>query len=81
MTCKTYETGTLKQYKYVVIISDYNGKIMLSRHKNRTTFKFVSFIFAHLSLGDMYENLFAVFLADIRFVGRNRHCMLLYQMI
>lgn len=36
MTCKTYDTGTLKQYKYVVTLSEYGGKILLSRHKNRT---------------------------------------------
>ena len=36
MTCKTYEAGSLKEYKYVVILSEYQGKILLSRHKNRT---------------------------------------------
>lgn len=39
MTCKTYEIGTLKQYKYVVVLSEYNGKLMLSRHKKRTTWE------------------------------------------
>ena len=39
MTCKTYETGTLKEYKYVVILSEYQGKILLSQHKNRTTWE------------------------------------------
>ena len=39
MTCKTYDTGTLKQYKYVVTLSEYGGKILLSRHKNRTTWE------------------------------------------
>ena len=39
MTCKTYDTGTLKQYKYVVTLSEYDGKILLSRHKNRTTWE------------------------------------------
>ena len=34
MTCKTYDTGTLQQYKYVVTLSDYGGKILLSRHKD-----------------------------------------------
>ena len=39
MTCKTYDTGTLKQYKYVVTLSEYGGKILLSRHKKRTTWE------------------------------------------
>ena len=39
MTCKTYETGTLKKYKYVVILSEYQGKILLSQHKSRTTWE------------------------------------------
>lgn len=39
MTCKNYETGTLKEYKYVVILSEYQGKILLSQHKNRTTWE------------------------------------------
>lgn len=39
MQTKTYATGTLKQYKYVVILSDYQGKILLSRHKRRSTWE------------------------------------------
>lgn len=39
MICKTYEISTLKKYKYVVVLSDYDGKIMLSRHKDRTTWE------------------------------------------
>lgn len=39
MTCRTYETGSLKQYKYVVILSEYRGKILLSQHKQRTTWE------------------------------------------
>ena len=39
MTCRTYETGTLKQYKYVVVLSEYRGRILLSRHKERTTWE------------------------------------------
>lgn len=39
MTSKTYPVGTLKQYKYVVTISEYQGKILLSRHKGRTTWE------------------------------------------
>lgn len=39
MTSKTYPVGTLKQYKYVVTLSEYQGKILLSRHKGRTTWE------------------------------------------
>lgn len=39
MTIKTYEIGSLKQYKYVVILSEYDGKILLSRHNKRTTWE------------------------------------------
>ncbi|MBS6196625.1 MAG: NUDIX domain-containing protein [Clostridiales bacterium] len=39
MTCKTYETGFLGTYKYVVVLSEYQGKILLSRHKKRTTWE------------------------------------------
>ena len=39
MICKTFHVGELKQYKYVVIISNYNGKILLSKHKKRDTWE------------------------------------------
>lgn len=39
MTCRTYEVNTLKQYKYVVVLSEYQEKILLSRHKKRTTWE------------------------------------------
>lgn len=39
MTCKTYPLGTLKEYKYVVTLSEYRGKILLSRHKERDTWE------------------------------------------
>lgn len=39
METKIYPVGTLKQYKYVVTLSEYQGKILLSRHKNRTTWE------------------------------------------
>ena len=39
MRCKTYEINTLKNYKYVVILSESHGKIILSRHKERTTWE------------------------------------------
>ena len=39
MISKTYELGTLKHYKYVVVLSEYNEKILLSRHKERKTWE------------------------------------------
>ena len=39
MECKIYELNYLKQYKYVVILSKYQGKILLSRHKERSTWE------------------------------------------
>ena len=39
MISKTFELGSLQQYKYVVVLSEYQGKILLSRHKNRTTWE------------------------------------------
>lgn len=40
MTCRTFPLNTLKNYKFVVTISFYQGKLMLSRHKERTTWEF-----------------------------------------
>lgn len=39
MICKTYGIGQLKNYKYVVILSRYEGKLLLSRHKERNTWE------------------------------------------
>ncbi len=39
MFCNTYNINTFNNYKYVVVLSEYNGKILLSRHKNRTTWE------------------------------------------
>ena len=39
MISRIYEVGALKTYKYVVVLSTYCGKIMLSRHKQRTTWE------------------------------------------
>lgn len=39
MISKTYPVGELKEYKYVVTLSQYDGKILLSRHKERTTWE------------------------------------------
>ena len=49
MTAKTYKLGTFSQYKYVVILSEYKGKILLSRHKERTTWETQG---GHIELGE-----------------------------
>lgn len=39
MTSKTYPLGSLSGYKYVVILSEYQGRLLLSRHKARVTWE------------------------------------------
>lgn len=39
MVSRTFDLGGLETYKYVVVLSEYNGKILLSRHKDRTTWE------------------------------------------
>ena len=39
MISKIYKVGHLKTYKYVVVLSTYCGKILLSRHRERTTWE------------------------------------------
>ena len=39
MRCQVYELGFLEEYKYVVVLSEHNGKIVLSRHKDRKTWE------------------------------------------
>lgn len=39
MICKVYPVGELQTYKYVVILSQYKGKILLSKHRDRTTWE------------------------------------------
>ena len=39
MECNIYNLNELQEYKYVVILSKYKGKILLSRHKERTTWE------------------------------------------
>ena len=39
MKCKIYKLNELKEYKYVVILSKYQGKMLLSRHKERSTWE------------------------------------------
>ena len=39
MRCRTHALNELKTYKYVVVLSFYRGKILLSRHRNRDTWE------------------------------------------
>lgn len=39
MKCIVYKLNELNQYKYVVILSKYQGKILLSRHEKRLTWE------------------------------------------
>lgn len=39
MICKTYEIDELQDYKFVVILSEYQGKLLLSRHKGRSAWE------------------------------------------
>ena len=39
LQCKIYPLNTLKNYKYTVICSYYNGKWVLSKHKKRDTYE------------------------------------------
>lgn len=39
MTCKVYDLGSLSEYKFVVVLSEYQNKILLSRHRKRTTWE------------------------------------------
>ena len=39
MKCDIYPPDSLKEYKYVVVLSRFQGKLLLSRHKKRTTWE------------------------------------------
>ena len=39
MTCKVCPLGTRVPYQYVVVMSKYQGRILLSRHRDRTTWE------------------------------------------
>jgi 8-oxo-dGTP diphosphatase len=39
MDCAVYPLNGLKKYKYVVILSRYQGKLLLSRHRERNTWE------------------------------------------
>ena len=40
MISKTYPLDSFERYPYVVILSRMEGKFLLSRHKQRTTWEF-----------------------------------------
>lgn len=52
MICKTFEFGTLENYKYVVVCSFLEGKILLSRHKKRATWETQG---GHIEAGETAE--------------------------
>jgi len=52
MNCYIYPPNTLKKYKYVVILSIYQGKILFSRHKQRMTWETQG---GHIEPGEMPE--------------------------
>ena len=39
MECRVFPLGSFPSYRYVVIFSEYNGKLLLSRHRERATFE------------------------------------------
>lgn len=49
MLCKTYEIGHLETYRFVVVLSRYQGKILLSRHHKRDTWETQG---GHIELGE-----------------------------
>lgn len=49
MECKVYPLNTLKEYKYVVCFSLYQGKLLLSKHKKRDTYETQG---GHIELGE-----------------------------
>lgn len=52
MKCRVFPLKTLNDYKYVVILSIYKEKIMLSRHKRRTTWETQG---GHIEVGETPE--------------------------
>ena len=49
MICKTYELGSLKNYKFVVVLSRYDGRVLLTRHRERSTWETQS---GHIEQGE-----------------------------
>ena len=39
MICKTFPLEAGRSYRYVVVLSQYQGRLLLSRHKERTTWE------------------------------------------
>lgn len=39
MICRTFELGSHGPYRYVVVLSRYRGKMLLSRHRERATWE------------------------------------------
>ena len=39
MGCRIHESGELRDYLFTVIFSEYQGKLLLSRHKQRSTWE------------------------------------------
>ena len=37
--CRVYPLGTLREYRFVVILSRYRGQFLLSRHQARSTWE------------------------------------------
>ncbi|WP_215699945.1 NUDIX domain-containing protein [Clostridium sp. MCC353] len=52
MECRVFPLNTLEHYRYVVILSIYKEKIMLSRHKQRTTWETQG---GHIEMGETPE--------------------------
>lgn len=50
MISKTYPLGSFERYPYVVILSRMEGKFLLSRHKQRTTWEFQG---GHIEQGEI----------------------------
>lgn len=52
MECKIFAFASLASYRYVVILSLYNGKILLSQHKARETWEMQG---GHIETGETPE--------------------------
>ena len=53
MICNTYPLGQKAPYKYVVVLSRYQGKILLSRHRDRSTWETQG---GHIEAGESPED-------------------------
>ena len=75
MISKTHPLGSFGRYPYVVILSRMEGKFLLSRHKQRTTWEFQG---GHIERGEtplqaakreLFEECGVVFTAEIQKLG------------